>query len=53
MKIIIATMIALIISTSVMATQENYAFETDQQRVDFKRLTAGITLSYVSKPKYC
>ena len=42
MKIIIATMIALIISTSVMATQENYAFETEQQRVDFKRLTAEL-----------
>ena len=42
MKIIIATMIALIISASVMATQENYAFETEQQRVDFKRLTAEL-----------
>lgn len=41
MKIIVATMV-LFISASVMATQENYAFETEQQRADFKRLTAEL-----------
>lgn len=42
MKVLIAGVLALILSASVMATQENYAFETEQQRADFKRLTAEL-----------
>lgn len=41
MKIIVAIMV-LFISASVIATQENYVFETEQQRADFKRLTAEL-----------
>lgn len=42
MKVVVACMLALLLSTGVMATQENYAFQTEQQRADFKRLTSEL-----------